>query len=155
MTGSPLQRYAPAILSFLVLVIGGLQAAVATGPVTWVVVAQLAVLIVTTATTYLVPLAPTRWRGVAKTGLELLGVVLVLVIPYIAAGRISSAEILLVVVAVIKAVGTELGVQLRTDPVVATQAGNVFNITTLGRDEAVDVAGKLADRTAGPDHRAE
>lgn len=112
-----LQRYAPSVLSFLVLVVGGLQAAVASGPITWVVVAQLAVLILTTATTWLVPLVDSRWRGRAKTGLELVGVVLTLALPYIAAGRISAAEILLVVVAVIKAIGTELGVQLRVDPV--------------------------------------
>lgn len=153
-----LNRYAPALLSFLVLVFGGLQAAVASGPLTWVVLAQLAVLTLTTATTYLVPLVGETWRGKVKTGVELVGVVLVLLLPYIAVGRITAAEVLLVAVAVIKAGAAQLGVIIRTDPVPlveAPQAGNVFHVTTLTREEAVEVAGELADRIPGPDHRAE
>lgn len=111
-----LQRYAPSVLTFLVLVVGGLQAAVASGPLTPVVIAQLAILAITSFTTWLVPLVGGRWRGALKTGLELVGVAITVALPFIATGTITSAEVLLVVVAVIKAGAAELGVQIRTDP---------------------------------------
>lgn len=152
-----LQRFAPSVLSFLVLVVGGIQAAVAAGPLNGVTIAQLVVLAATTFTTWLVPLLGERWRGKVKTGLELLGVAITLALPFIATGTITWAEGLLVVVAFIKAGAAELGVQIRLEPpVVATQSGNVFNITALGdRSAAVDVAAELADRVPGPDHRAD
>jgi hypothetical protein len=152
-----INRYAPALLSFAVLVIGGVQVALEAGPISWVILAQLLVMTVTTATTYLAPLVGEQWRGKVKTGLEILGVVITLALPYIAAGKITPAEVLLVLVAVLKAGATQLGIIIRTDPepVIATQAGNVFHVTTLTRQEAIDVAADLADRIPGPDHRAE
>lgn len=142
------KRYAPSVLSFLVLVVGGLQATVATGAVTWVALAQFAVLVVTTATTWLVPLVDGPWRGRLKTGLELLGVVIVLVLPYIATGRITPAEALLVAVALIKAVGAQLGVLIRTDPVPPTAPIEVVDVT---RPKPAGVP----EIDLGPDHRAE
>lgn len=112
-----IQRFAPSILSFLVLVVGGVQAAVAAGPLTGVTIAQLVVLGITTFTTWLAPLIGERWRGKVKTGLELAGVAVTLAIPFIASGTITWAEGLLVVVAFIKAGAAELGVQIRLDPV--------------------------------------
>jgi hypothetical protein len=129
-----LQRFAPSLLTFLVLVVGGLQAAVSQGPITPLVGAQLAVLSITTFTTWLVPLLDIKWRGGFKTGLELVGVAITVALPFIANGTITPAEALLVAVAVIKAGAAELGVQIRTDPKVVTAdpVTQVFNVTTLG-----------------------
>lgn len=143
------QKYAPALLSFVVLVVGGLQAAVAAGPLTWVVLVQLAILTATTASTYLAPLAGERWRGAIKTGLEILGVVLVLVLPYVALGRITPAEVLLVIVAIIKAAAAQLGVIIRTDDTAARHLADtrplvggdlVVNTTATGGESVRDVA---------------
>jgi hypothetical protein len=143
MNSTALQRYAPSVLSFLVLVVGGLQAVVAEGPVTWVALAQLAVLTATSATTWLVPLAGPRWRGAAKVGLEILGAVVTLALPFIAAGGITPAEALLVAVAVIKVVASQLGVAIRLDPtppaapikVVDVTPGKLTTITDVGAAE--------------------
>ena len=108
------QRYAPSVLSFLVLVLAGVQAAVAVG-LSPVAVGQLVVLALTTATTWLVPLVGGRWRGKVKTGLELVGVAVTLALPFVATGTITWADGLLVAVAFIKALGAELGVQMRVD----------------------------------------
>ena len=136
-----LQRFAPSVLSFLVLVVGGVQVAVAAGPITPVVLAQLVVLVLTTFTTWLVPLVGTRWRGKVKTGVELLGVAVTLALPFIATGAITWSQLLLVLVAFIKAGAAELGVQMRTEPVVAPKEGDVFVVTGV-------------DRIPGPDHLA-
>ena len=114
---SALKNYAPSVLSFLVLVIGAVQVAVASGPIDGVTTAQLVVLTITTFTTWLAPLIGERWRGKVKTGLELLGVAITLAIPFIASGTITWAEGLLVAVAFMKAGAAELGVQIRTEPV--------------------------------------
>lgn len=117
-----LKRYAPSVLSFLVLVVGGLQAVIATG-VTPVAIAQLGVLVLTTFTTWLVPLVDAPWRGRLKTGAELVGVVIVIALPYIAAGGITTAEVLVAVIAVMKAGAAQFGVEIRTDPKLAPAAG--------------------------------
>jgi len=154
---SAVQRYAPSVLSFLVLVFGGLAAAAQTG-LDGVTLTQLAVLVITTGTTWLVPLLGDRWRGAAKTGLELVGVALTLAVPFIAAGTITWADGFLVAVALVKAVGTELGVQIRTDkpaPLLVQQVGDVHIVTSLSQ---ADVDASLVhrfDRVDGPDHRAD
>lgn len=151
------QRYAPSVLSFLVLLLGGVQAAVAVG-LSPVAVAQLVVLALTTAATWLVPLVGGRWRGKVKTGLELLGVAITLALPFIATGTITWADGLLVAVALIKALGAELGVQIRTDkpaPLPVQQVGDVHVVTSLSPADVEAAVVRGLDRVTGPDHRAE
>ena len=111
---SVFQKYATAIFSLAVLVIGALQVAVATG-ITPTAIAQLVVLALGGVITYLVPLVPGKWSGVLKTGIAILAAVIVLVIPYITAGTITLDQILLVVVGAINAAATQLGVNIRKD----------------------------------------
>jgi len=111
---SVFQKYATAIFSLAVLVIGGLQVAVATG-ITPTAIAQLVVLALGGVITYVVPLVPGKWSGVLKTGIAILAAVIVLVIPYITAGHITLDQILLVVVGAINAAATQLGVNIRKD----------------------------------------
>lgn len=152
-----IKNFAPSVLSFLVLVVGAVQVAVASGPLDGVTIAQLVVLTITTFTTWLAPLLGERWRGKVKTGLELVGVAVTLAIPFIASGTITWAEGLLVVVAFMKAGAAELGVQIRTEPVeapvVRTESGPVFNISTLDADRAADMISKVVARPAAPEHR--
>ena len=144
---SAVKNFAPSVLSFLVLVIGAVQVAVASGPIDGVTIAQLVVLTITTFTTWLAPLIGERWRGKVKTGLELAGVAVTLAIPFIASGTITWAEGLLVAVAFIKAGAAELGVQIRLDPVAPVAVEDVTQVRTVGE--------VFIDRTPGPDHRAE
>jgi len=111
---SVFQKYATAIFSLAVLVIGALQVAVATG-ITPTAIAQLVVLALGGVITYVVPLVPGKWAGLLKTGIAILAAVIVLVIPYITAGTITLDQILLVVVGAINAAATQLGVNIRKD----------------------------------------
>jgi len=111
---SVFQKYATAIFSLAVLVIGALQVAVATG-ITPTAIAQLVVLTLGGVITYVVPLVPGKWAGLLKTGIAILAAVIVLVIPYITAGTITLDQILLVVVGAINAAATQLGVNIRKD----------------------------------------
>jgi hypothetical protein len=128
------QKYAPAIFTFLTLVFGGLQAASSSG-FGVVVSLQFAVLIVTSATTYVLPiLTRFRWSGALKTGLEILGVVATVLIPFAVNGSITRDQVLLIAVAVIKALATEFGVQIRTadlSPIAAAKSTGVFDISSL------------------------
>lgn len=146
-----LQRYAPSVLSFLVLVIGGIQAAVAAGPLNGVTIAQLVVLTITTFTTWLAPLIGERWQGKVKTGLELAGVAITLALPFIATGTITWAEALLVAVAFIKAGAAELGVQIRLDPIVAPNVGSAYVVTNLPESDTTQAVADAVHRTVAAD----
>lgn len=127
-----LKKYAPSFFTFAVLVFGALQTALATGPITNVVLLQLAALTIGSALTYFLPLAGARWQGVFKFLGEILLTIIALVIPYFISGHITRAEVLLVIIGVIKAAATQLGIVIRTDPALASVDGHgVFNITSL------------------------
>lgn len=103
-------RYAAAVLSILITLAG---AVAALNQVTWPIIVQLAILTVTAFTTYLLPLIPQGWAGAAKTGTEVLGAVLTAIVPFVIAGHITGPQIALVLLAALKALGTEVGVQAR------------------------------------------
>jgi len=127
---SVFQKYATAIFSLAVLVIGALQVAVATG-ITPTAIAQLIVLALGGVITYVVPLVPGKWAGLLKTGIAILAAVIVLVIPYITAGHITLDQILLVVVGAINAAATQLGVNIRKDDTPARHV-DVNNFSAAG-----------------------
>lgn len=146
------QRYAPALISFAVLVFGAIQTAAATGPFNLVVILQLVALAVGTGSTYFLPLVDTKWQGAFKTGVELVTTAVALVLPFAVVGHITGPQILLVIVGLIKAIGAQLGVAIRVDPQVApVSAAGVFNVTTLSvddvatEDHAVESSPSVAD----------
>lgn len=72
----------------------------------------------------IVGLLPGKWPGGVKTGVDLLGAAIALVLPYAVQGHITWNEIVLVIIGVIKAAATEFGVAIRTDGLVqATGTG--------------------------------
>src|SRR4051812_3779564 len=107
-------RYAAAIISILITVIG---AVAALNQVSWPIIVQLAILTATSVTTYLVPLLPTGYRGAVKVGLEAVGALLTAIIPFVIAGTITGPQIAIVLLAVLKARGAHVGAQARlTNP---------------------------------------
>jgi len=119
-----IQKYGVGIFSFLIAVLTAVQVMAHWGLVD---ILQLAVIVITGFTAYLLPLVNKAWQGGLKTGADVLGVLVLLVIPYAVAGHITGPQIVLVVIGVIKALATEFGVQIRTDPTVVPSAGVVVD----------------------------
>lgn len=105
-------RYAAAVISILITVAG---AVAALNDVSWPIIVQLGILTITSFTTYALPLVPARWAGAAKTGLEVVGAILTAIVPFVIAGHITGPQIALVLLAALKALGAEVGVQARLD----------------------------------------
>jgi len=108
------QKYATAILSLSVLLLGAVGTALH-GTVSAVDILQLVILFLGGIVTYIVPLLPGGWSGGLKTGVGIAAAAVALVIPYVTQGSITTAQILLVVVGVIQAAATQLGVAIRID----------------------------------------
>jgi len=80
---------------------------------------QLVAMTISTFVVIFVPLLKVAWAGVLKTSLDLVGAAVVIVIPFISlwltGAPVTKDAIVLMCIAFIKAVATEVGVQIRTD----------------------------------------
>lgn len=119
-----IQKYGVGIFSFLIAVLTAVQVMEHWGLVD---ILQLAVIVITGFTAYILPLVDKAWQGALKTGADVVGVALLLVIPYVVEGHITGPQIVLVVIGVIKALATEFGVQIRTDPIVTPAPNAVID----------------------------
>lgn len=148
------QRYAPALLSLAVLLLGGYQALAAAG-YGLADVLQFAVLATTTITTFAVPLLAARYAGWLKVGLEGLGVLATALIPFVVDGHIDRTQIVVILIAIVKAFAAHWGVAIRTDPKVATSSVDpnsgavVYTVTDVEQiHDGSDIA--PADAPSGP-----
>jgi len=115
---STAQKYASAIILFVSVAITPLAALLA-GPFSWTAVWQYVAVVLAAVGSYLVPLLPKGWQGFGKTGIGILGAVVAAIIP-VWTGTWDRATVLVLVMAIIQAIGTELGVQIRTDQKTST-----------------------------------
>lgn len=80
---------------------------------------QFLALVISTVVVIIVPLVKGKWAGALKTGLDIVGAALVVVIPFIASwasgAPLTRQDFALMIIAVLKAGATELGIQIRTD----------------------------------------
>lgn len=135
------KKWAPALLSAAVVLFGGLQVLVSTGHGV-VELLQFGTLLVTTVTTTVLPLIDARWQGALKTGLEVVGVLIVAVLPFAIDHTLSWANALLIAVAVMKALAAEFGVALRTSNLIDARSDTPDTapvITTLAAVHPADV----------------
>lgn len=132
---SVLQKYAPALGTFLVLILGAVQQIVG-HPFTLVVGLQFASLALGSALAILVPLVKGPWAGAAKTGVEVILTGIALVLPYAITGNITSPEVILVVIGLVKAFATQIGVVIRADDAVASAPTPV--VVTAGTPSAIE-----------------
>jgi hypothetical protein len=102
-----LQKYMPTILSAALLVLGGLQVLIQTGA-NLVTILQFVALLITTATTF-------QLRGRWKIGLEVAGVLVAAVLPFAIDQTFTKANIVLILIAIVKALATHFGIQVRQD----------------------------------------
>lgn len=104
------------VLSFVVVILTAVQGLKDFGLISDL---QLVALAVSSAVVIVVPLVHTAWAGALKTGLDLVGAVVVILIPFVAlwvnGSPITRDAVVLIIIAIVKAAATEFGVQVRTD----------------------------------------
>ena len=110
------QKYAAALLPFVVLIVGASQTII-NHPLDWVANLTFGLLVLGAIATYIVKLIPdAAWQGRTKTGIAILTTIIAAVLPFIVPGGFSpSASIPILIIAVLNALATELGVQIRID----------------------------------------
>lgn len=124
------KKYATALLSLFVIVVGALQAAMLDNVFAPDEGGQLLALTAFGVVTFIVPLTAGLWAGVLKTGASVVGAVATLVVPLILnSGELSAQNWIIIVAAIINALATELGVQIRKDPLI--DARNTNKVTSL------------------------
>jgi len=127
------QKYGAAIVSILLIATQFVRASIGDGfdnAETW----QLVALVAAAVITFLVPLFSGKWAGLFKTGATLLGALAAAVIPFALQASITSEQILTVALAVLTALGVEIGVQARTSGLIDAGkhvAGTAAVITSL------------------------
>lgn len=140
------QRWGSGIVSFLIAIATGVSALSLT-PFSWIVLWQLIPIVVTGSLTWLIPLASGKWKGAFKTGLDILSLIAVIILPFAISGTWTRANIILIAIALLKGVATEIGVQIRLDPVVAPSAGIVVTADGHTYSGVLPVAGVGSDPT--------
>ncbi|WP_065961292.1 hypothetical protein [Curtobacterium sp. UCD-KPL2560] len=120
------QRYTTALLPLGIAILGVLDAARATGIALlgWQTILQLVILVATTGAAFWLPLVPGRWAGRWKTGAAIVGAVASALIATIPDGHFTTATLILFLTAALKAVATEVGVQIRVDAAKVIEAGS-------------------------------
>lgn len=116
------QKYAAALLPFFILVIGASQTVLKEGPVDWVAILTFAILVLGAVVTFIVKLLPSAtWQGALKTGIAILTTILSALLPFVLPGGFDpSVNVPIIIVAVLNALATEFGVQIRTTQVTST-----------------------------------
>lgn len=140
-----LNKYATAILQFVLILVASVQAALTDG-VSTVEVWQLAAIGVANVGTYFVPLLKTNWVGLGKTGVAVAGAIIAAIIP-IALDAWTTESFLLVVLAGLNALAAQAGVGIRVDSASAAVASpDVPNIVVaaVDNDAALAVAESVA-----------
>lgn len=127
-----LQKYGASLASFLVVLLTALS--VLPTKVSTVDILQLLVLLASAVGIFFVPLLRGRWAAGGKMSVELLGVLVITLIPFYVAGTPSREQIIIIVIALIKAGATQLGVTIRTE--VPMSGGLVVDAESVGRHRA-------------------
>jgi len=112
-TTSLAARYSAALIAIAIDLVAALGQL--TGPITLVSGLQLLALAASSFGIYYLPLLDGRYAAAAKVGIAALLAGIAAAIPFLATGTITGPQIALVVLAILKALGTPLGVAARRD----------------------------------------
>jgi hypothetical protein len=130
---SVIKKYGAGIGGFLIVVLTAVSAVKEFDLAT---ILQLVALTASTVVSVgLVGLLKGKWPGAVKTGVDLLGAAIALVLPFAIAGFITWDQVLLVIIGFIKAAATEFGVQIRTDSVLTGEPGSVVDLPAVAASE--------------------
>lgn len=151
------QKYAAALLPFFILVIGASQTVLKL-PIDWTAILTFAILVGGAVASFIVPLLTNaKWQGGIKTGIAIFTVVVSALLPFILPGGFKpGASLPIVIVAILNALATEFGVQIRKDQpttagIISDPASGVPSITTLPLSDPTEVpAHKRVAKKAEP-----
>lgn len=121
-------KYAPAIIQIAIVLVGAL--AQLSGRITLVDALQLIPLFANAFLVYLVPLFGAAMRSGWKTGVAVLGALVAAGIPFAAVHHITAAQIAVVLLAGLQALGAHIGVQIRNEATTAASFVNSAGSTT-------------------------
>lgn len=113
MTSSTLPKYAAALIQLTIVLVGAL--AQLTGRITFTDGLQLIPLAGNAVLVYLVPLFGPDARSGWKTGIATLGALVAAGIPFATTGHITGAQLAIVLLAGLQALGAHIGVQIRNN----------------------------------------
>lgn len=113
------QKYAAALLPFFILVVGASQTVLHFGAdqaVDWNAIITFAIVVLGAVITFIVKLLPNAtWQGALKTGVAILTTILSALLPFVLPGGFDpDVNVPVIIVAVLNAIATEFGVQIRT-----------------------------------------
>lgn len=115
---SAAQKYVTAFILFTSVALTP-AAALFVGGFSWTSLWQYVALILGAVVSYVVPLAPLKWQGISKTLVMVAAAIATAIIP-VWQDDWTASSILILATTVVTAIGTELGVQFRTDQNVST-----------------------------------
>lgn len=116
-----LQKYAAALLQVAIIAIGAFSV-IPEAELSWVSLAQIAVLVAGAGITYIVPLVDGKWQGALKTGLSAGAALVTAAIPFMVNGSITPTQAAVVALAALNAIASEIGVAMRTENYTARHA---------------------------------
>jgi len=111
-----LQKYAAALISIAVVLVGYVTQ-VGDGVFGGPNVVQLGALTAAAVGTFLVPLLDARWQAALKVALPALAALFSAIYPFIAAGHITGQQLAIVGLAVLQALGAQVGSDIRVDTI--------------------------------------
>lgn len=130
-----MQKYFTPVLQFLILVGGALQAAVVDDVFTPTEAWQLLALTVGAVATFFAPLVSGPWPSVLKTGSAVVAGVVAALIPVLEGSGWSTSAIIVIALAALNALASEVGTFARIDAAAAIIANpNVDNRVALEVD---------------------
>lgn len=138
------QKYAAALLPFFIIVVGASQTILG-GPPDFQTLVPFAIIVAGAIATFIVKLIPdVKWQGGLKTGIAIFSTILTALVPFLLPGGFQlSANLPIVIVAILNALATELGVQIRVAPGEASPtAVNFYNI---GKSLDISAAAPVVD----------
>jgi hypothetical protein len=116
-TSNVFAKYAAALLPFFILTIGASQT-VLKDPTNWQGDLVFGILVLGAVGTFIVKLVPSiAWQGALKTGIAVVTTILSALLPFVLPGGFDpSVSVPIIIVAVLNALSTELGVYVRVNP---------------------------------------
>lgn len=118
-----IQKYGAALISIALVAFAFLKTAFAgDGILDAAEVWQLVALVAGAILTFLLPLVPLAWAGALKTGAAAVAALATAIIPFALQGTLTYEQIAIVALAVLNALGVEIGVQARASGIVTHAA---------------------------------
>lgn len=141
-----MKKYLAALLPGIIILVGGLQTALADDRIDATEGGQLIALTAGVIITFVVPIVDGRWAGLLKTGSAMVAAVATLIIPLLLG--FSWQALVIVALAALSALATEIGVQVRAlkEPNPGATLVQNFTVDAIAADPTVVDAAAAAVR---------